>query len=428
MISYHAGTLASEAIQGMHKTGVMSSLKHVIAYEQGHFCLPYESVTQGWNITQPYSSNLDDVTMHELYLWPFAESIRAGAASVMCSYNQVNNSNACQNSYVLNHLIKNELGFQGFVISDWFGTWSGVSSILAGLDMTMPGAPEMQDQTTGHSFWGANLTVAILNGSVPTWRLGDAATRVMAAWYLVGRENTTESLNFSSWTKDTYGPAHMPVGGDPILLNEHKDVRGNHASLVREVGAKSTVLLKNVNKTLPLTGKEKLTATFGEDAGPNVLGPNSCESRACDNGTLAVGWGSGAPDFSYLIAPDTAIQNEVLKFGGAYESILTNYATEQIDVLGRRADVSIVFVNSDSGEGVMVENNYGDRNNLTLWKEGDELVKRVASSCRNTIVVVHSTGPVILEEIKENPNVTALLWAGLPGDQVGDLIMPRTLG
>lgn len=75
----------------------------------------------------------------------------------------------------------------------------------------------------------------------------------------------------------------------------------------------------------------------------------------------------------------------------------------------------------------MVENKYGDRNNLTLWKEGDELVKRVASSCRNTIVVVHSTGPVILEEIKENPNVTALLWAGLPGDQVGDL-MPRTLG
>lgn len=154
----------------MHRAGVMSSLKHAIAYEQGHFRLPYESVTQGWNITQPFSSNLDDVTMHELYLWPFAEGIRAGAASVMCSYNQVNNSNACQNSYVLNHLIKNELGFQGFVISDWWATWSGVSSILAGLDMTMPGGPEMQDQTTGRSFWGANLTVAVLNGSV--WQHG----------------------------------------------------------------------------------------------------------------------------------------------------------------------------------------------------------------------------------------------------------------
>jgi len=99
----------------------------------------------------------------------------------MCSYNQVNNSNACQNSYVLNHLIKNELGFQGFIISDWYATWSGVSSILAGLDMSMPGDPEMQDKNSGRSFWGANLTVAVLTGSVPTWRLDDAATRVMAA-------------------------------------------------------------------------------------------------------------------------------------------------------------------------------------------------------------------------------------------------------
>ncbi|BCR89573.1 glycoside hydrolase family 3 protein [Aspergillus chevalieri] len=201
------------------------------------------------------------------------------------------------------------------------------------------------------------------------------------------------------------------------MLNEHVDVRGDHAKLARETGAKSTVLLKSVNKTLPLTGKEKLTATFGEDAGPNINGPNSCKFRTCDSGTLAVGWGSGAPEFTNLITPDTAIQNKFVKYGGAYESILTNWApAEQIDILARRADVSLVFVNSNSGEGQVFENNYGDRNNLTLWKNGEELVKRVASSCPNTAVVVHSTGAVILEDIKQNPNVTALLWAGLPGD------------
>jgi len=83
----------------------------------------------------------------------------------MCSYNQINNSQACQNSYVLNYLLKGELGFQGFVVSDWLGTHSGVSSILAGLDMTMPG--DSTAYNSPDSFFGQNLTVAVLNGTVP---------------------------------------------------------------------------------------------------------------------------------------------------------------------------------------------------------------------------------------------------------------------
>jgi beta-glucosidase len=86
----------------------------------------------------------------------------------MCSYNRVNNSHACQNSKVLNGLLKEELGFQGFVVSDWGGQHSGVSSALAGLDMAMP-------DSTG--FWGADLVTAISNGSVSESRLDDMATR-----------------------------------------------------------------------------------------------------------------------------------------------------------------------------------------------------------------------------------------------------------
>lgn len=59
------------------------------------------------------SSNVDDQTMHELYLWPFAEAVRAGTASIMCSYQRINNSYGCQNSKTLNGLLKTELGFQG---------------------------------------------------------------------------------------------------------------------------------------------------------------------------------------------------------------------------------------------------------------------------------------------------------------------------
>ena len=90
-----------------------------------------------WGLPEAISSNIDDRAMHEIYAWPFAESIRAGVASVMCSYQMVNNSYACQNSKLMNGILKDEMGFQGFVQSDWLGQRSGVASALAGLDVSM---------------------------------------------------------------------------------------------------------------------------------------------------------------------------------------------------------------------------------------------------------------------------------------------------
>ena len=106
--------------------------------------------------------------MHELYLWPFADSLRAGTVNVMCSYQKVNNSYACQNSKALNGLLKTELGFQGFVVSDWYAQQTGVAAALAGLDMAMP---------FGHRYFGPNITAAVRNGTMPESRLTDMATR-----------------------------------------------------------------------------------------------------------------------------------------------------------------------------------------------------------------------------------------------------------
>lgn len=88
---------------------------------------------------------------------------------------------------------------------------------------------------------------------------------------------------------------------NPTLINEHVDVRAEHGRLIRQMGADSTVLLKNTNNTLPLTGKEKLIAVFGSDAGDNPYGPNGCSDRGCDNGTLGMAWGSGSANFPYLV-------------------------------------------------------------------------------------------------------------------------------
>lgn len=137
--------------------------QHLVANEQESWRRPY-------NDTEAASSNIDDKTMHELYLWPFVDGVRAGAASLMCSYNRVNNSYGCQNSQLMNGFLKTELEFEGFVISDWNGQHSGVASALAGLDMVMPNA----------GFWGESLVQAVRNGSVAEGRLDDMVTRYVA--------------------------------------------------------------------------------------------------------------------------------------------------------------------------------------------------------------------------------------------------------
>ncbi|MCJ1343879.1 hypothetical protein MMC31_002077 [Peltigera leucophlebia] len=415
------GVLLAQTIKGIQSEGVIACAKHYIGNEQEHFRQAPEAVgVTGFKVNDSLSSNIDDVTLHETYLWPFADAVRAGVGSIMCSYQQVNNSYACQNSLLINQILKGELGFQGFVVSDWAAQHSGVGSALAGLDMTMPG-----DATflSGNSYWGANLTIAVLNGTIPQWRIDDMSVRILAAWYFVGRDKATIPINLNSWTLDTYGFQHFIASQGYALVNQHIDVRGEHSTLIRQIGAASTVLLKNTNNALPLTGREKFTAIFGSDAGDSPLGPNGCDDRGCDNGTLASGWGSGTANFPYLISPATAIQNEVVSKGGVVQAITDDWAAKQIAALARQASVSIVFVNADAGETyIVVDGNRGDRNNLTLWHGGDQLVQNVSSRCNNTILVLHTVGPVLLGNYSDNPNITAILWAGLPGEQSGNAI------
>lgn len=94
---------------------VITCVKHFVANEQETDRNPFlQGFLPGLG-RQSVSSNVDDRTMHELYLFPFYDAIKAEAASVMCSYNKINGSYSCANSKTMNGLLKTELGFQGFV-------------------------------------------------------------------------------------------------------------------------------------------------------------------------------------------------------------------------------------------------------------------------------------------------------------------------
>lgn len=422
-----SGIAVGETVKGIQSSGVIACTKHFILNEQEHFRQVSEAQGYGFNISESLSSNVDDTTMHELYLWPFADAVRAGTGSIMCSYNQVNNSYACANSYTLNYLLKGELGFQGFVMSDWQAQHAGVATALAGLDMAMPGDTLFD---TNRTFFGTNLTIAVLNGTVPEWRLDDMVTRIMTAFYYVGREKFERTLpNFSSWTLETYGYLHDKAMEDYTIVNKHVNVMDDHRAEIRKSAANSIVMLKNKN-VLPLTGNEMFTGVFGEGAVNNLDGPNGCPDRGCDNGTLAMGWGSGTANFPFLVSPLTAIQNKVLDTSGhPIQGVADNYAYQQIAQVADASSVAIVFVTADSGEGYIdVDGNEGDRNNLTLWHNGDTLIQNVTAGCNNTIVVIESVGPVLVDSFYKNENVTAILWVGLQGEMAGNSIVDVLYG
>ncbi|KXG52243.1 Glycoside hydrolase, superfamily [Penicillium griseofulvum] len=392
---YLSGVAMEETIQGMQDEGAQACAKHWLGNEQEHN-------------RETMSSNIGDRATHELYVWPFMNAVKANVASVMCSYNKMNQTWACE-SEALNNLMKNELGFPGYIMSDWNAQHTGVGSALAGLDMTMPGSDF--NKAPESIYWGPNLEKAVADGSVPQSRVDDMAKRILAAWYLLEQDKGYPEVTFNSWN-----------GGKANV-----DVTGDHATVVRNVARDSIVLLKNEENALPLQ-KPKSLAIIGQDAIVNPKGPNSCTDRGCNEGTLAMGWGSGTSEFPYLIAPLDAIQSQAKADGTKIVESTTDSTTAAASAAAA-AETAVVFINADAGEGYLtVEGHAGDRNNLDPWHNGNELVKSVAAVNKDVIVVVHSVGPITLETILAQPSVKAIVWAGLPGQESGNALVDIIYG
>ena len=378
-----------------------------------------------YNLVQPgISSNVDDRTLHELYLWPFAEGVRAGVGAVMAAYNAVNGSASSQQSHLINGILKDELGLQGFVMSDWFGQISGVASALAGLDMAMPGDIN-QIPLLGSSNWMYEYTRSVLNGTVPVDRLNDAVTRILAVYFQMGQDQKYPRPNFDTNTQAAEGPLYPGALFSPKgIVNEFVDVQSNHAVVAREVARDAITLLKNQDNILPLSNSATLKV-FGTDAEKNPDGFNSCADQGCNKGTLGMGWGSGTSRYPYVDSPIDGFKAR----NATYQFFNTDSFPSNSNPSPN--DTAVVFVNADSGENyITVENNPGDRtaSNLNLWHNGDKLVKDVAASYANVVVVVHTVGPILMEEWISLPSIKAVLFAHLPGQEAGSSLMQVLFG
>ncbi|KAJ6041364.1 uncharacterized protein N7446_010747 [Penicillium canescens] len=401
---YLSGVLAGVTVRGLQES-VIACVKHFIANEQETSRNP-PLLTPG-ALNQSVSSNVDDKTLHELYLWPFQDAVKAGVGSVMCSYNRINNSYGCQNSKTINGLLKGELGFQGFVVSDWYAQHSGISSAAAGLDLAMPDSP----------YWAkGSLAAGVRNGSLSSSRLDDMAKRILAAWY-------------------NYAELDHPGSGMPVsLLEPHELIDARDPASEKTRGA------------LPLR-KPKFVSLFGYDAVaaprhmPDQL-PFSLWSMGLDNslvypngsaiddaalmsiftssrqpsdygpgvalnGTLFSGGGSGSNTPSYIDAPFDAFQRQARRDG-------TFLAWDFVSAAPRvnpASDTCVVFVNEQSSEG-------WDRPSLAD-AYSDRLVENVADQCANTMVVIHNAGVRLVDRWVDHANISAVIYAHLPGQDTG---------
>lgn len=380
--------------------------------------IPVTDVTQ-----ESISANLDDRTMHELYLWPFANAVRAKVSSLMCSYNRINGSYACQNSKIQNGLMKEELGFQGYIMSDWGATHTGMAAIDAGLDMNMPGDLGYYGQAWGSgSFFGPNVTTGVNNGTLDVSRVDDMIVRIMAPYYQFEQDSADfPGIDPAGGLLNTFSP----VSSWRDEFNQtgvfNVDVRGNHSDLIRKHGSAGTVLLKNTNDALPLKAP-KVIAIFGNDAGAPTDGlyPN----EASFFGTQFVGGGSGSGRGTYLSTPLDAINTRAQQDNTLVQFWLNNTLVTTSEMpslwIPTQPDVCIVFVKGYAEESV-------DRTTLDLDWAASDMVESVAKYCNNTVVVSHSSGINVLP-FADHENVTAILAAHYPGEQSGNSLVDILYG
>ncbi|KAF9872364.1 glycosyl hydrolase family 3 N terminal domain-containing protein [Colletotrichum karsti] len=408
---YLTGVAMRLTIRGMQDAGVQACAKHFIGNEQE------TQRTNSWlqNGTEiaAISSNIDDRTLHELYLWPFADSVRAGVASVMCSYNRLNQTYACENSNLLNRILKDELSFKGYVQSDWFATHSGAESINGGLDMNMPGPIGHAETLTGETYWGANITKMIKDGSVSEDRLDDMIRRIMTQYYLF-KQDSADYPTVDPSIIFTIAAQSNLLDLIPFDPPPSRDVQRDHAKVIRKLGAEATVLLKNVNGTLPLQ-KPANIGVFGNDAADPADG--LVFGAGFEIGTLSVGGGSGTGRHTYLISPLEAIKAQARKTGSRVQYILNNkvLAAGDFSSLYPIPEVCLVFLNTFASEGY-------DRTDIEADWDSTLVVENVAKRCPNTVVVTHSAGINTLPWAN-NPNITAILAAHLPGQESGNSIV-----
>jgi beta-glucosidase len=313
------GAMGAAEIRGAQAQGVMAQAKHYVGYD-----------------SESYNVFVDQQALHEVYVAPFVEAVKAGVSSVMCSYNRVNGTFACGNSDTLQTILKGELGFKGFVTSDWGGVHSALY-INHGLDMEMPGkVPEGALVALTHSFFR----------STPPDNAPPAPFDIADVELILGGpvpEEPEEVLDLTKFPTDNDGTT---------IWSALKDGKVTEATIT----AAARRVLYEMDRFGYLDGKQKRTITpqdieknaaviekTAEDAAVLLKNEHALPLKAADLGSLA------------LIGP-TAGQVPAIGTFGERSGGLTNRQIGPLEALKKFAPSShITFAVDDDMTGTPID-------------------------------------------------------------------------
>jgi beta-glucosidase len=236
---YLTGQQAAAEIRGIQRQHVIATAKHLVANNQ-------EVLRSHINVVASRR------TLEEIYYPAFRAAVQqAGAGAVMCSYNRVNGTYACENAEELTDTLRDAWRFDGIAMSDWGALHSTVKAARAGLDLEMPGVaddsnPRPIDQLFG-SYFNSKLKAAVLNGSVPMATLDAMVTHILTAMFRIGLFDHP-----------------LP---DPATVKNRVVSTPAHVALSTKIAEDGTVLLKNAGSQLPLNSRTlRSIAVIGDAA------------------------------------------------------------------------------------------------------------------------------------------------------------------
>lgn len=355
---YLSGKLAAAFIRGVQKNGIAACPKHLAANSQELLRMTSDSV-------------VDERTLRELYLTNFEIAVREGnPLVVMSSYNQVNGTYAHENPHLLTHILREEWGFEGMVVSDWGGCNRQSAALRAGGNLEMPGT------------------------------YGDSDQEVLAA--LESGELTEEELDLRV---DQLLTVALGTQIAPERRQASVDWEGHHA-LARQAAAQSGVLLKNEGERLPLAPGTRVA----------VMGEFSQRPRF-------QGAGSSLVHHTKLDLPLEALAQAGLKVVGHALCVGEGrHWREEAVALARKAEVALLYL----GLPEWMESEGMDRSHMRLPSQQEELVKIIAQTGTPVVVVLAGGAPV---EVPWADQCSAILHSYLGGQAgagaVADLLTGR---
>ena len=350
-----ASHMAVEYIQGLQSQGIGACLKHFFANNQE---------TRRFSI----SSEMDQRTAREIYLAAFEGAVREGKPwTIMCAYNRIHGTYAAENRKYLTGILREEWGFDGFVVSDWGATNDRVPDLIAGMELEMPPLGNGTDE---------EIVQAVQNGTLSEAILDQAVERLLKIFFKAKQSKFPQTLF---------------------------DYKKDH-ELAKKAAEESAVLLKNEG-VLPLKPGRKIL----------VVGEFAMTPRYQGGGSSHINTTTVDSPWEYLCKAVGFQENISYSKGFSVKGGGIIAEREEALCMAENADIVVVF----AGLPESFESEGYDRTHMRLPEEQNELIQMLAQAGHDVVVVLQNGAPVEMPWIQQ---VKAVLEAYLGGEAVGSAL------